>query len=89
MIPRQRPGQSLESHQAEMAEWMGCDVETMNAAHDPAHRSICAWLGVPSHSMACADGESFDLRLADLEENAVLHVQRFAVAHGVEVPRGG
>lgn len=88
MIPRQRPGQSFDDHQAEVAAWMGCSVGEMNAAHDPMHRSLCAWLGVPSHSLACAAGDDHDARLAGLEEEAVLHVQRLAVAYSVEVSNG-
>lgn len=69
-----------------MAEWMGCTVEAMNSAHDEWHAALCAWLGIPSHSLACAAGEPHDGVLAGLEEAAVLHTQKFVCAAGVGVP---
>ena len=78
---------TFEQHQAETAAWMGYgDAAAMNAAHDPLHRALCGWLGVPSHSMACAAGEPHDAELAAYEEAAVLHVQRLMARHRVGVP---
>jgi hypothetical protein len=86
MIPRRQPDQPFDAHQRDMAEWMGCSLTQLNAEHDAYHRALCAWLGVPSEAMKDAAGEPHDGRLAGLEEEAVLHVQRLAVAHGVGVP---
>lgn len=78
---------TFDQHQAETAAWMGYpDAAAMNAAHDPLHRSLCRWLGVRSHSMACAAGEPHDPDLAAIEEAAVLHVQRLIARHGAEIP---
>lgn len=80
---------SFDAQQAETARWMGYpDATAMNAAHDPLHAALCGWLGVPSHSLACARGEAFDETLAAVEESAVLHVQRLMAHHGVGVPNG-
>ncbi len=87
--PRQKPGQSLDQHQAEMARWMGVSVETMNRAHDPLHRALCAMLDLPSQSMRQAAGEDMtakDYHLASLEEQAVLNVQRFMHQAGGKLP---
>lgn len=67
---------------ADTAGWIGCSIEQMDAEHDPLHRALCAWAGVPSHSMRVAAGDSLnpsDKHIADLEENAVLNVQRWLV----------
>jgi hypothetical protein len=78
---------TFAEHQAETARWMGYpDAAAMNAVHDPLHLALCHWLGIPSHSMACAAGEAHDAALAAVEESAVLHVQRLAAHHGVGVP---
>ncbi len=81
MIPARRPDQSFEDHQREVAGWIGCDVATMNAYHDPTHEALCKWLGVRSHSLACADGAPHDPEAAWREEAAVLAVQRLAAYH--------
>ena len=73
--------------QAATARWMGYpDADAMNAAHDPLHRALCRWLGIPSHSLRNAAGEPHDAALAALEEDAVLHVQRFMAHAGAGVP---
>ena len=87
--PRQKPGQSLEQHQAEMARWMGVNVDTMNRAHDPLHRALCAMLGISSQSMRQAAGEDMtprDYHHAGLEEEATLYVQRFMHLAGGKLP---
>lgn len=66
---------------------MGCSVAKLNAEHDAYHHALCAWLGVVSEAMKDAAGEPHDGQLAGLEEQAVLHVQRLAVAHRVGVPQ--
>lgn len=77
-------------HQAATARWMGYpDADAMNAAHDPLHRSLCRWLGVTSHAMREAAGESLtreEQTLANMEEDAVMHLQRFIVHAGARVP---
>ena len=83
--PTRRPDQSHDDHQREVAAWVGCDVQTLNEDHDPLHAALCAWLQVRSHSLACARGEPFDREMADIEEEAVLCVQRLAAHHGVAV----
>ena len=79
--PLRREGQPLAEHQAEMARWMGyATVEELNADHDPLHAALCQWLGVPSYSLMIAQGVALDakrMRLANLEEVAVLTIQRF------------
>lgn len=79
---------SLAAQQAATARWMGYpDAAAMNAAHDATHAALCGWLGVPSHSLACAQGEDHDARLAAIEEDAVLYLQRLMAHHHVGVPR--
>jgi hypothetical protein len=89
MIPVHHPGQTFEAHQAEMAKWLGTDVEEMNAAHDALHAALCRWLAVPSYALLDANGllDSEKQFLAHLEEQAVLHTQRLMHHHGVGVPR--
>lgn len=88
-IPHQRPDQSFADHQADMADWMGCSVDALNAAHDPLHRSMAAWLGLTSHAMRDAAGEALTPSEADLaayEEQAVLYAQRYITKAGGTVP---
>jgi hypothetical protein len=81
MIPERREEQSFEQHQTEMAAWCGYDdAAAMNADHDGLHRSLCGFLGVTSLSMCAAAGKRLtgeEKAMADLEEDAVLYVQRF------------
>lgn len=88
--PIRRPGQSLCAHKREMADWMECgSVETMDAVHDRVHEAMCAWIGVPSYAMKQARGEPLsptEQRLADMEEDAALAVQRFIHNCGKSVP---
>jgi hypothetical protein len=72
--------------QEETAAWMGVDVATMNLAHDCLHHALCDAFKVRSQAMRQAAGEPLfpaEQHLADLEENAVLHVQRWLHAAGV------
>ena len=73
---------TFAEHQADTAQRLGYgdDVEAMNRDHDPLHRALCAWLGVPSLAMRMAAGLDLteaEAALAALEEDAVLAVQRF------------
>lgn len=86
MIPARRPFQSFDDHQAEVAAWMGCDVNTMNRDHDPLHHALCDWLGVESEAMKDAAGEPHDAELAGIEEEAVLMAQRLMVRGGGRMP---
>jgi len=87
VIPRREPDQSFDGHQRDMAAWVGCaSVDEMNAMHDPLHHALCGWLGVTSHAMLDAAGLPHDAALAAIEEEAVLHCQRLAMAHGAGVP---
>lgn len=65
-----------------MAEWMGYpSAEAMNHYHDDWHRVLCRWMDTTSLALKVASGEPItpeQSRLAELEENAVLHLQRFA-----------
>ena len=80
-IPARRPDQSLDDHQAEVAAWVGCSVERLNAEHDRTHEALCDWIGVPSHSLACARGEDHDADAAWKEEAVVMHLQRMLAHH--------
>lgn len=90
MIPQRRPGQSFESHQLDMAEWIGCaTVAELNAMHDPLHAALCAWLGIESLALKQGRGERLtrhEQRLADIEEQAVLCVQRLCIQAGGKLP---
>lgn len=70
-----------------IARWMGYEtVAELDRDHDRLHVALCRWLGVESHSMLCAEGRPHDGTLAALEEDAVLHLTRFAVHAGAEMP---
>jgi hypothetical protein len=80
---------NFDAGQACTAAWMGVSVSEMNRVHDDIHRALCAWLGITSHSMRDAAGEHLtpdEKSLADLEEAAVLHVQRLLHRTGAQVP---
>lgn len=71
---------SLADEQAEMAAWLGCSVERMNAHHDALHRWLADRAGLPSYSLLLSEGESLTpdhAAIAAAEEDAVLHVQRY------------
>lgn len=76
---------SFAAHQVHTAERLGYgdDVAGMNRDHDPLHRALCAWLGVPC--LALPEGQPGSY-LAGIEEEAVLAVQRLMRAHCVAVP---
>ena len=81
--PRHIPGQTFEEHQRDMADWMGCSVEEMNDFRDGLHAELCQWMGATSYSLLMAQGVELSpsrKALADLEENAVLHTQRWLQA---------
>lgn len=87
-----KPPEEFAAHQARTARRLGYgdDVAAMNADHDPLHRALCAWLGVDSLSLRGAAGEPLtaaEHAQANLEEDAVLAVQRFMRHAGAAVPR--
>ena len=62
------------------AAWMGVSVEVMNRDHEDIHRMMQDVLNVRSHSLRIAAGERInyhDYCLANLEEAAVIAVQRY------------
>jgi hypothetical protein len=66
--------------QEEMASWIGCTVEEMNADHDRLHEWLADMTGLHSYSMDVAyeiplTDEEF--QLANYEEDAVLNLQRY------------
>lgn len=68
----------LAAQQAATARWMGYETaDELNQHHDPLHRALAEWAGVPSHAMLDADNRPHDGTLAALEEDAVLRVQRW------------
>jgi hypothetical protein len=91
LSPPRQGEKSFPQHQAEMAEWAGygSDVKALNAEHDDLHRDLCAWLGVESHSMLCAEGKPHDPDLAAYEEAAVLATQRFRQMCRIRTPDDG
>jgi hypothetical protein len=82
--PIRRPGQSMDEHKRDMARWMGCSsVEQMDDDHDPLHAELSQWMGATSYSLLLAQGVELPpklRRLAELEENAVIAVQRWLQA---------
>lgn len=79
--PIRRPDQSIEEHKRDMARWMGCSsVEEMDNDHDPLHAELSQWMGATSYSLLDAQGVPLtheQRRMAELEENAVIAVQRW------------
>ena len=78
-------------HQAATARWMGYpDADAMNRDHDPLHLALCRFFGVESHALRQARGEALtreEQAFANLEEDAVMHLQRWMKHIGAEVPR--
>lgn len=69
----------------------GDDILAMCREHDPLHALLCAWLGLPSsYSLryAAGDLDHADRHLADVEEAAVMAVQRFMRMAGGRLPDG-
>lgn len=68
-------------NKTERAAWMGYDTpEEMDAEHDELHRWLCYLFDIPSYSMIIAEGGNLpheEYCIANYEEDAVLHVQRW------------
>ena len=84
--------ETFDEHQRRTAERLGygSDVAATNRDHDPLHAALCRWLGVESHALRVARGENLTFGehyTANLEEDAVLAVQRFARHCGARMPR--
>jgi len=63
------------------------NLNAMCRQHDPLHALLCAWIGVPSHSLQQAAGLPADPELAAYEEEAVIAVQALLRAHCAPLPR--
>lgn len=73
----------IAEEQADIAAWLGCSVERMNAEHDALHARLSRWTGIPSQSLRIVAGEKLtpeEREIAALEEDAVLYVQRYLCA---------
>jgi hypothetical protein len=75
--------------QAAIAAELGYpNAAALTREHDPLHSLLAAWLGLPASFAireAAGDLPVAQHRLADLEEAAVLALQRFMRAAGVEL----
>jgi hypothetical protein len=83
-VTRLPNGRELHAHpdedSAEAARRLGYgdDVAAMTREHDPLHSRLCDWLGMPhSFSLMSAAGCDADPQLVELEEAAVIAVQKF------------
>jgi hypothetical protein len=63
----------------------GDDTLTLCQEHEVMHIALTHWLGIESVTMRVLRGEADVQALSDLEEAAVLAVQRFARAAGVNL----
>jgi hypothetical protein len=64
----------------------GGDTTAMCRDHDPVHALLADWLGLTSYSLRQAAGEPVDARLAAMEEDAVLAVQKYMRHAGGRLP---
>lgn len=74
---------SEQAGQAETAARIGCSIELMNQTHDVVHVLLSEMIGLECSPLLqrVADGLPAN-ELRDLEEDAVIAVQRFAHAVG-------
>jgi hypothetical protein len=73
----------LHMTQEETARWLGCSIEQMNADHDRLHAWFADATGQHSYSLDLAAKRPLTLEqhiLANLEEDAILNIQRYLVA---------
>lgn len=77
-------------HQAATARWMGYpDADAMSRDHDALHLALSRFLGIRSQALRQARGESLsreEQAIANLEEDAVMHVQRWMQHASGQVP---
>lgn len=81
--PPYHPDLPFELQQKVTAAWLGCTVEEMNRRHDQLHVELCHAFGYDSLSLAieCRENRTSEEEvLMQLEERAVLHVQRWLIA---------
>jgi hypothetical protein len=64
----------------------GGDTSAMCRDHDPLHALLADWLGLSSYALRQAAGLATDDRLAALEEDAVIAVQRYMRHAGGRLP---
>lgn len=71
-----------EARTPAIAENMGCSVAELTRDHDALHSiALGEWLGQPfSYSLMKAAGQPVDPKIAELEEHAVMAIQRLWVA---------
>lgn len=71
----------MNKNKLDLATWMGYNtIEEMDKDHDDLHTRLCEAFDVPSYSMIIANGGTLphdEYCLANYEEDAVLHVQRW------------
>ena len=63
----------------------GGDTLLLCKEHEVMHIAVTHWLGIESATMRVLRGDSSMKALSDMEEAAVLAVQRLARAHGVDL----
>lgn len=82
---------TFDQHQEAIARWMGYDsAEEMNQEHDELHKGISAYFELPSYALSKARGTKLNEAqafLAALEEDAILHLQRYLTHARRGVPR--
>lgn len=67
---------------------MGCTVAQLNRMHDPLHARLAEWTGVESRALKQAHGKRLsdeEQMLANFEEEAVMHLQRYLVRAAVTI----
>lgn len=80
---------TLAAEQQRTAESLGVSVDEMNRVHDPLHRAVARWLGVESYALRFAAGAPLTAEqheLADIEEAAIMALQRWIHRAGVGIP---
>lgn len=86
MVPGE-PEYTPDQRQTAQSLGYGRNVVKMVEDHDPLHALLADWLGLESFALRVASGElPVGDPLADLEEDAVLAIQRFMVAAGGKLP---
>lgn len=72
---------------AETAAFVGSSIAAMDRGHDALHRALCRFLGAPSYALGGGPPSPRAREFAVLEEEAVLFVQRWMTALGLEAPQ--
>lgn len=74
-----------QSGQRETADRLGIPVQQMNAEHDLVHSMLAAWLGLPHSPTLHGVATKNYFPAHTVEEQAVLGIQAFAHAAGVDL----